>query len=47
VLVLLAVFDVSAMDAWTSESDAYRVHSAARISQEIVVAREAGEVETG
>jgi hypothetical protein len=32
VLVLLAVFAVSAMDAWTRESDAYRVHSAAQRS---------------
>jgi len=47
VLVLLAVFAVSAMDAWTREGDAYRVHSAAHISQEIVVAREAVRVETG
>jgi len=47
VLVLLAVFAVSAMDAWTREGAAYRVHSAAHISQEIVVAREAVRVETG
>jgi signal transduction histidine kinase len=47
VLVLLAVFAVSAMDAWQRESDAYRVHSAAHISQAIVVAREAVRVETG
>ncbi len=47
VLVLLAVFAVSAKDAWTREGAAYRVHSAAHISQEIVVAREAVRVETG
>jgi signal transduction histidine kinase len=47
VLVLLVVFAVSAMDAWNREGDAYRVHSAARISQETVVAREAVRVETG
>jgi signal transduction histidine kinase len=47
VLVLLAVFAVSAKDAWTREGAAYRVHSAAHISQEIVAAREAVRVETG
>jgi signal transduction histidine kinase len=47
VLVLLAVFAVSARDAWMREGAAYRVHSAAHISQEIVVAREAVRVETG
>src|SRR3569833_1955575 len=47
VLVLLAVFAMSAMDAWNREGDAYRVHSAAHISQEIMVAREAVRVETG
>src|ERR1700761_3009302 len=47
VLVLLAVFAVSAKDAWDREGAAYRVHSAAHISQEIVVAREAVRVETG
>ena len=47
VLVLLAVFAVSAKDAWDREDAAYRVHSAAHISQEIVVAREAVRVETG
>jgi signal transduction histidine kinase len=47
VLVLLAVFAVSAMDAWQRESNAFRVHSAAHISQAIVVAREAVRVETG
>jgi signal transduction histidine kinase len=47
VLVLLAVFAMSALDAWRREGAAYRVHSAAHISQEIVVAREAVRVETG
>jgi signal transduction histidine kinase len=47
VLVLLAVFAMSAMDAWNREGDAYRVHSAAHISQNIVVAREAVRVEIG
>jgi signal transduction histidine kinase len=47
VLVLVAVFAMSALDAFNREDDAYRVHSAARISQEIVVAREAVRVETG
>src|SRR5690348_9951781 len=47
VLVLLAVFAVSALDAWNREDDASRVQSAAHISQNIVVAREAVRVETG
>lgn len=47
VLVLLAVFAVSALDAFNREGDAYRVQSAAHISQNIVVAREAVRVETG
>jgi len=47
VLVLVAAFAVSALDAFNREDAAYRVHSAAQISQEIVVAREAVRVETG
>ena len=47
VLVLVAVFMVSALDAWTRESDAFRIQTTAHISQDIVVAREAVRVETG
>ncbi len=47
VLVLLAVFAMSAMDAYKRESNAFRIHASARISRDIVVAREAMRLEMG
>ena len=47
VLLLVAVFAVSALDAWTREGDAVRIQRSAQISREIVVAREAMRMEMG
>ncbi len=47
VLVLVAVFAVSAYDAFSREGDASRIQTAVHISQQIVAAREAVRVEMG
>src|ERR1700761_846465 len=47
VLVLVAVFALSALDAWRRERNTSRVVSGARISRDIVLVREAVRVELG
>src|SRR3569623_1187103 len=47
VAVLVAVFAMSAMDAWRREGIAFRIQAAAHISRDIVIAREDMRVEMG